>query len=259
MKDLQLGLALRAARVRRRLRQSDLAAQAGVSATLVSRMERGELDLFSLRTLLSVAAKLGVSLEVLPRSAGGELDRIVGARHAALGEVVAGWISLQPGWVVAAEVSFSIYGERGIVDLLAWHEPSGSVLVVELKTAIVDVDELIGTLDKKRRLAVQIARSRGWPARCVSAWLVVADSSTNRRRVAEHRTLLRSGLPHDGRSLPALFLHPEHGPASGIAFWSNVHGVKVGRPIAALARVVKPRGALCGPNSRSGPGPAVGS
>ena len=168
------------------------------------------------------------------------------------------WSARQPGWIVAAEISFAIYGERGIVDLLAWHESTSSLVVIELKTAIVDVDELIGTLDRKRRLAAQIAASRGWAARSVSAWLIVGDSSTNRRRVADHRTLLTSALPRDGRSLAPLFLHPERGPGSGIAFWSNLPGVKVSHPIVALERVVKRRPAAGEPEPRSGAGSMSG-
>jgi hypothetical protein len=159
---------------------------------------------------------------------------------------------------VAAEVSFAIYGERGIIDLLAWHESTSSLAVIELKTAIVDVDELIGTLDRKRRLAAQIAASRGWAAGSVSAWLIVGDSSTNRRRVADHRTLLTSALPRDGRSLAPLFLHPERGPGSGIAFWSNLPGVKVGHPVVALERVVKRRPTATEQQPRSGAGSMSG-
>ena len=259
MNDLQLGLALRATRVKRRLRQCDLAMQAGVSASLVSRLEHGDVDRASLRALRGVAAKLGVSLELVPRSAGGEFDRVVSARHAALGERVAAWIARQPGWLAVAEVSFSIYGERGIVDLLAWHESTGSLVAIELKTAIVDVDELIGTLDQKRRLGARIAAGRGWAARSVYAWLIVGDSRTNRRRVAEHRNLLTSGLPRDGRSLAPLFLHPERGAQSGIAFWSNVPGMGVGRDVAARQRVVKRRPTVGGPGARSSQGPVSGT
>ena len=251
MDDLHLGLAFRAARIRRRLRQRDLAALAGVSATLVSRLEHGDLDRVSLRTLRGVAGKLEVGLEIVPRSAGGEFERVAGARHAALGEQVAAWIARQPDWVVVAEVSFSICGERGVIDLLAWHEPSGTLVVIELKTAIVDVAELMGTFDRKQRLAIRIAAGRGWNARSVSAWLIVGESRTNRRRVAEHRNLLGSGLPRDGRSLASLFLHPQREPACGIAFWSKVTGLKVRREVAAVQRVVKRRTALATREPRS--------
>jgi len=258
MNDLQLGLGLRAARIKRRWRQIDLATRAGISATLVSWLEHGQIDRVSLRTLRRVAAKLGVTLEVVPRSAGSEFDRIVGARHAALGETVAAWIARQPGWLVTAESSFAIYGERGVVDLMAWHQSTRSLVVIELKTAIVDVDELIGTLDRKRRLAPRIAATRGWPPQSVSTWLVVGNSRTNRRRVADHATLLTSDLPLDGRSLATLFLHPARGAKSGIAFWSNVTGAKVGHPFAATERVVRPRGPARRPAPRSKFGSAAG-
>ena len=254
MNDLRLGLALRAARLKRRLRQCDLAEQAGVSASVVSHLEHGDFDGMSLRVLRAVAARLGVSLEMVPRSSGGDFDRVLNARHAALGELVAAWIARTPGWIVAAEVSFAIYGERGVIDLLAWHESSGLVLVIELKTAIVDVDDLIGTLDRKRRLAARIAAGRGWKARSVCAWLIVGDSRTNRRRVAEHRTLLTSTLPRDGRSLRPLLRHPERGAVSGIAFWTYLPGAKVSYPVAALQRVRKPREAAGQSNPRLGAG-----
>jgi hypothetical protein len=45
------------------------------------------------------------------------------------------------------------------------------LLVVEVKTAIVDVAELLGTLDGKRRLAVRVARERGWQPTATSSWL----------------------------------------------------------------------------------------
>jgi transcriptional regulator with XRE-family HTH domain len=255
MDDLRLGLALKAARVKRRMRQRDVARQAGVSDSLVSRMEHGDLDRLSLRAMRAVAAKLGVSLQIVPRSAGGTLDRVANARHAALGECVAAWIGDQPGWIVLAEVSFSIYGECGIVDLLAWHEASRSAVLIELKTAIVDVNELMGTLDRKRRLGPQIAADHGFRARTVCAWLVVDDSSTNRRRVADHRVLLTSTFPRDGRSFAPLFSHPERGAASRIAFWSNLPGVKISQRVTVRQRVTKRSQTPLKQSPRSGTSP----
>ena len=49
-----------------------------------------------------------------------------------------------PDWVAVPEVTFSIYGERGAIDILAWHEPTRSLLVIELKTELVDIQETSG-------------------------------------------------------------------------------------------------------------------
>ena len=62
---------------------------------------------------------------------------------------------------IEPEVSFSIYGERGIIDILAWHPSRRMLLVIELKTEIVEVNEMLGTLDRRRRLAIDIARQAG--------------------------------------------------------------------------------------------------
>ena len=39
----------------------------------------------------------------------------------------------------------------GVIDVLAWHEPTRSLLVIELKPAIADVNALLGTFDRKQR------------------------------------------------------------------------------------------------------------
>ncbi len=97
--DLRLGLAFRAARIRRRLRQQDLAQIAGVSDSLVSRLEHGELARLSVGALRAIAAKLGIRLTLDARWQGGDLDRLVSARHAALGERVAAYRSLFQAWL----------------------------------------------------------------------------------------------------------------------------------------------------------------
>ena len=49
-------------------------------------------------------------------------------------------------------MSFSIFGERGVIDVAAWNAEHRALLVIELKTDIVDVNELVGTFDRKVRL-----------------------------------------------------------------------------------------------------------
>jgi Holliday junction resolvase-like predicted endonuclease len=62
------------------------------------------------------------------------------------------------GWEVRAEVSFSSYGERGAIDLLAWHPETRTLLVIEVKTEIGAVESTLRVHDMKWRLAAQIAR-----------------------------------------------------------------------------------------------------
>lgn len=67
MDDQRLGRAFRAVRVRRRLRQRDVATAADVSASLVSLVERGHLELVSIRKLRRVASVLEIRVDLVAR------------------------------------------------------------------------------------------------------------------------------------------------------------------------------------------------
>jgi transcriptional regulator with XRE-family HTH domain len=184
MDDQRFGATIRAIRIRRRLRQEDLAQLAGVSRATVSRLERGHLDTVSLASIRAVAKALDVRVDLMPRWRGGDLDRLLNARHSALHEQVARSFARLPGWLAEPEVSFAIHGERGIIDILAWHSARRALLVIELKTEIADVNELVGTIDRKRRLADKVARERGWDvgagvttSATTSVWVIVAPGA----------------------------------------------------------------------------------
>jgi transcriptional regulator with XRE-family HTH domain len=250
MDDQKVGSALRALRQRRRLRQADVGARAGVSQATVSRIERGHLGTFSIAAVRAVAAALDARIDLTPRWRGGELDRLLDARHAA----VVGAVSRQviaAGWVANPEVSFSIYGERGSIDLLAWHAPSRTILLIEAKTEIVDLQDTLRSVDRKRRLAPRIAAERGWRAGAlVGVWVVLPDGRTNRRRLAAHRTLLRSAFPADGRMLGAWLRKPIGGMAA-LTFLPAMHSQSAKRQLRAVTRVSRPH--LGRHEHRSGP------
>jgi transcriptional regulator with XRE-family HTH domain len=220
MEDIRVGQALRLVRRRRGWSQDQLAVRAGTSQGLISMIERGHMDTVSLRILRRVAAALDVRIDLNARWRAGDLDRLLNARHSELHELVARWFAEQlPDWVLAPEVSFSIYGERGVIDILAWHEPTRSLLVIELKTAIGDVNELLGTMDRKKRLAAQVAHERGWDARTVSAWLIVADTRTNRRRLDAHMSVIRNAFP-DGTWAIRRWLRRPRETLAAVTVWA---------------------------------------
>src|SRR5829696_6639489 len=75
--DQRLGAAVRLLRIRRRWRQSDLAAAAGVSQTAVSRLERGHLAGMKLETIRSIASAIELRIDLAGRWRGGDLDRLL--------------------------------------------------------------------------------------------------------------------------------------------------------------------------------------
>lgn len=192
-----------------------------MSQTVISRMERGHLGPQSLDDIRAVAAALDMRIDLVARWRAGDLDRLLNSGHSALHESVARMFRDKvPAWVLAPEVSFAIYGERGVIDILAWHPGRRALLVIELKTDLADMNELMGTFDRKRRLARRIALERGWDPLTVSAWLIVVDSRTNRRRVGAHEAMLRGALPDDGRAIARWLRDPSRAVAA-LSFWAG--------------------------------------
>ena len=101
---------------------------------------------------------------------------------------------------MAHEVSFSIWGERGVIDLLMWHPGRRALLIIELKTEIVDTGELLGTMDRRVRLARKIAEERGWDPLTVSSWIVLAPLA--HQRSPHRRASIGASIRVPGRRSP---------------------------------------------------------
>jgi hypothetical protein len=73
---------------------------------------------------------------------------------------------------------------------VALHPSTRTLLVVEVKTAIGDLQETLGRLDVKTRLSRQLAAQVAWPEPSAAVpVLLVQGGRTARRVVAEHRAL----------------------------------------------------------------------
>jgi len=216
--DQRIGRAIRSVRRRRQLRQSDLARLSGVSQSTVSRIERGHLGSISTNALRAVGSAIDVRLELVARWRAADLDRLLNSAHSGLHESVARSFRARPNWLVRPEISFSIYGERGVVDLVAWHPDRRALCIIELKTSIVDVNELIGVVDRKRRLGPRIVANLGWAPATVSVWVIVGDGRTNRRRIQAHQAVLRAAFPSDGRAMPGWLSVPDR-PIAALSTW----------------------------------------
>lgn len=203
---------------------------------MVSRLERGRLDEVSLVDARRIASVLDIRLDIVARWRGGEIDRMVNARHAALHEAAALRLGALPGWQVSPEVSFNVYGERGIIDLVGWHPGRRALLVIELKSEIVDVQALIGAVDRYRRLAGRAVFDRGWRPKHVSAWVFLAKSRSNHRALASHAAVLRSAFPTDGRGLSGWLVDPLV-RVDGLSFLPYAHGTNVRHSIRTPQRV----------------------
>ena len=245
MDDIALGRLLRSIRIRLRLRQVDVADRAGLSQQLVSLLELGALEHVSVPALRRVARAMGAEVVIGVRWRGAEVDRLRDEDHARIVAAIVRLLALD-GWLTATEVTYSEWGERGSIDVLAFHPATRTLLVIEVKTEIVSVEETIRRLDQKTRLAPKIAAERfGWSAVAAGRLLAVMDTRTARRRVQRHGPVFGRSFPVRGWAARAWLRSPIGGPGL-LLFLTPTSGDGARRGPATVRRVARSR-------PRSGP------
>lgn len=213
-----------------------MALAASVSQSTVSDVERGYVDTLSIRAIKSVLVALDARLVHEVRWRGGQLDRLLDEGHASLATAVVEILGAT-GWEVRVEVSYSHFGERGSMDILAWHAASRTLLVIEIKSELTSVESTLRKLDEKERLAPMVAAERcGWRPRAVGVLLVVRESSTDRARAHRAGALLSAALPTRGVAVKAWLRRPEGG-LRGLWFLSPTDGGGSKRPAGGVDRV----------------------
>jgi transcriptional regulator with XRE-family HTH domain len=240
VEKVRLGSAYRAIRIELRLRQEDVARQARVCQQTVSRIERGRLGSLTVDTLLAVAGALEADLRVTLEWRGAKLPRLLDRRHARLQDAVARLL-MDSGWDVTIEETFNHFGERGSVDILAWRADVQALLVIEIKSELVDLQDTVASMDRKLRVVPQIVRrDRGWQARSIAGVLVLPDAKLARSAVAEHAALMGAAFP--ARTLEVRrWIGAPAGRLRGIWFVANTPGGSVARSGGPTRRVYKRR------------------
>jgi transcriptional regulator with XRE-family HTH domain len=195
MNDRRVGRVVREVRIRRGWRQEDLAAAAGVSQALISRIERGRIERLTVRRLRTIGAAMDISMSIDAWWRAGDVDRLIDRGHAALVEFVVGELR-DHGWLTRVEVTFNNFGDRESADIVAWHPATRTLLIIEVKTRIGDVQATASTFERKVRILPGVlAREEGWDPAVVGRMLVIADTRANRAIVREHQQIFASIWP----------------------------------------------------------------
>ena len=195
----------------------------------------------SLATLRQVFAAVEAGFESTVIWRGGALDRLLDQRHAGL---VAATIALlrRLDWTVAVEVTYSVYGERGSIDILAVNAALRIALVIEVKTELTSIEQLGRKLDEKVRLVhSSLCRERfGWKPIAVGRLVILPATDTARRAVERNESVLRVLFPSRGKEVRS-WLRKPGGQLSGLVFVADTNRRSVtGRP-PARSRVRRPR------------------
>lgn len=206
---------LRAIRLHLRLSQQSIADRAHVSQSVYSRAERGELDGMTLGSLDRIVSALGGKLLLEVRFRGGMGDRLVDAAHAALVDLVVGVLG-RSGWRIELEFGFNVFGDRGSVDILAWHAATRTLLIVEVKSRFTDLQAMLLSLARKVRLVPDIARKElGWDALAVGRVVVAYGTTENRSIMAAHSSTFDTAFPARAVAIRRWLRGPNR-PISGV-------------------------------------------
>lgn len=219
MDGRHVGRVLRSIREHLGLTQEQVALAAHVSQGAVSRAERGLIGTLPLAIVDRIVSAIDGSLFLDIRYQGGGGDRLLDRVHAALVDHVVA--SIRADWEVVVEYTFNWYGERGSVDVLAWHAATRTLLIVEVKSAFTDLQAMLLSLGRKLRLVPDsVRRERGWDPVAVGRLVVVAGTTSNRAVVAQHPAVFDTSFPARAREIRA-WLRTPSGPIAGVWFVSR--------------------------------------
>lgn len=195
MDDERVGRLVRAVRRKRGWRQADVAARAGCSQRWVAEIELGRLEGVTIGTMRRVGDVLEIRTRIDAWWRRGDGPRLLDEEHARLVEFAIRAL-VREGWDVTPEWSFNHFGERGSVDIVAWHDASRTLLLIEIKSRIDDVQELIHTFGRKVRIVPGLVATQhgSVPAR-VATMLIVAASRTAERVVRAHEATFDAVWP----------------------------------------------------------------
>lgn len=238
MNGRRLGRIHRALRRRLGRTQRDVCLASGVGRNKISELENGDLSRLTVAELERCFESMDATLVVRADWNGAAVDRLLDDGHAALSGAMAEELR-RLGWHVEVEVTFSRFGDRGSIDLLAWHASTQTLLVVEIKTELASVEGLLRPLNLKQRLAPDIAREQfGWDSLAVGKLVVFPEDRTARRVVARHASLLQAALPARTREARRWLAAPS-GRLAGLMFLTSSQTVGTKRNPSAVRRVRK--------------------
>jgi transcriptional regulator with XRE-family HTH domain len=193
--DEQAGRLIAAVRMHLGLRQIDVGRSAGVDQKIVSLLERGQIERVSVERFRKVCAALQIEAVLDLRWRGGQGDRLIDRDHARIVEAVIAELA-RLGWETYPEFTFNFYGERGSVDILAWHPGKRALLLIEVKTRLTDLQRLLMSVSKKLRLVPGlVSEERGWERRVLGHIVVMLDTRANRSTVARHQATFAATFP----------------------------------------------------------------
>jgi hypothetical protein len=182
------------------------------------------------------------------------LDR---PRHDAVHALCSGYVQRRleaAGWLVAREVRIENGRYVGWIDLLAFDESTGALLVIEIKTRLDDVGAIERSMDWHLREATGAARRLGWHPRRIAGFLLALASQEVDDALSRNRMVWDRAFPMRATDLATAVVEPAHASGRGLAlidprsrrrqwlFRARIDGRRAEAPYEGYADVMSPAG-----------------
>lgn len=213
-------------------------------------METGHLNEMALATIRDVAAAVQISVRLDARWRGPELAVLFDEHHSRIVDRTVRHLA-ERGWETVVEYTFNIYGERGSVDVLAWQASARALLIIEVKTSLVDLQETLSTFDRKVRVVRSAAPKQfGWAAAVEASVLVLADDPANRTAVARRSGIFAAAFPARTVQVRRWLANPDC-PLRGLWFLSDTRLRGAIEKRGGSRRIRRPKAAMSQPSPRA--------
>jgi transcriptional regulator with XRE-family HTH domain len=204
---VRIGAIVRSGREMQRWTKTSLGERSGVSRQMVEAIESGKANP-SLDVIGSLLDALDIELDIVPR---GPVDLAGSGPADAAHAICSAYIQrrlVAAGWRVEREVRISDRRYLGWIDILAFHEPSATLVVIEVKTRIDDVGAIERSLDWHVRNAGRAAERCGWRPRHVVAWVLALASDEVDDAIRRTRELWATSFPARAPAMRAIATDP---------------------------------------------------
>lgn len=174
--------------------KTELGERTGISRQMIAAVEAAEANP-SLDIVAALLDGLDIDLELVAR---GPVAIQGSRRHDAAHAICSAYVQRRlesAGWEVAREVPIQDGRYVGWIDLLAFHPPMGTLVVIEVKTRIDDLGARERSIDWHTRAARHAAGRLGWRPRRVGAWVLALATDEVEDELRRNRAVWDTSFP----------------------------------------------------------------